>query len=77
MSIDRSLKSSGGLKGKRSVLTRAERIMKMSEEGKFDAESDSPFGLPKMRTIRAKVGGKKKKEATEEEETTEEENSES
>jgi small basic protein (TIGR04137 family) len=69
MTMDRSLKTRGGLKGRRSVLTRAERIAKMEEEGKFDMESGSAFGLPKMRTIVAKVAKKK----LEEEDTTEEE----
>ncbi len=71
MTIDASLKIKSGLTGRRSVLTRSERIEKMIELGTFDkdAEGASAFGLPKMRTIRPKVGGKKKKaEATEEEE---------
>ena len=49
MSIDNSLKKRGSLKGKRSVLTRAERIANMKEEGNFDPEKDSPVGLPKYR----------------------------
>ncbi len=62
MSIDSSLKNRAGLMGRRAVLTRAERITKMAEEGQFDEENDSPFGLPKMRTLRSKVGSKAKKE---------------
>ena len=62
MSMDRSLKHHGRLKGSRSVLTRAERIAKMQEEGKFDEESDSPFGLPKLRIRISKAGSKAKKE---------------
>lgn len=49
MSIDNSLKKRGGLRGRRSVLTRAERIEKMKEAGKFEAEKTSPIGLPKCR----------------------------
>ena len=62
MSLDSSLKERGGLKGSRSVFTRAERIMKMQEIGKFDDEKDSPFGLPKMSTRHSKAGSKSKKE---------------
>lgn len=62
MSLDNSLKNRGGLKGRRSVLTRAERIAKMEREGNFDGEADSPFGLPKFRVIATKAGKKTKKE---------------
>lgn len=62
MTMDRSLKSRGGLKGNRSVLTRAERITKMVEEDRFDPESDSPYGLPKMRVQVTRAGSKAKKE---------------
>jgi small basic protein (TIGR04137 family) len=68
MSLDRSLKSHGGLKGERSVMTRSERIAHMIEEGEFDPAKDSPFGLPKLRVQRSKVGTKSKKEETPEEE---------
>ncbi|HDZ22344.1 hypothetical protein LCGC14_0203920 [marine sediment metagenome] len=63
MSIDRTLKFHGALKGSRSVLTRAERITLLIEEGKFDPEADNPFGLPKVRIRHSKVGTKSKKEA--------------
>jgi small basic protein (TIGR04137 family) len=62
MTMDRSLKNHGGLKGSRSVLTRAERIAKMQDEDRFDPENDSPFGLPKMRVRTSKAGSKSKKE---------------
>ncbi|MHC4716129.1 MAG: small basic protein, partial [Planctomycetota bacterium] len=45
--MDRTLKTHGGLVRTRSVLTRAERIQRLIDEGKFDPESDSPLGLPK------------------------------
>jgi small basic protein (TIGR04137 family) len=48
MSIDKSLKRKGGMTRQRCVLTRAERIAKMMENGKF-ADGQSPFGLPKTR----------------------------
>ena len=71
MSMDRSLKHHGKLKGNRSVLTRAERIAKMQEEGKFDEESDSPFSLPKLRIRVTKAGSKAKKEEAPAEEVPE------
>jgi len=61
MSIDRTLKVSGGLLRTRSVLTRAERIAQLTEEGKFDPETDSPLGLPKVRVRRSRAGAKAKK----------------
>lgn len=61
MTIDRTLKISGGLLRTRSVLTRAERIAQLADEGKFDPEADSPLGLPKVRVRRSKAGTKSKK----------------
>ena len=48
MSLDRSLKTSGGLIKHRNVLSRAERIVKLTDQGKFDPEKDSPLHLPKV-----------------------------
>ncbi len=62
MTMDRTLKSRSGLTGRRSVLTRAERIEHLLEEDKFDPESDSPLGLPKVRMRQSKAGTKTKKE---------------
>ena len=61
MSLDRTLKTHGGLARKRSVLTRAERIARLVDEGKFDPEKDSPMGLPKLKVRHSKVGTKTKK----------------
>jgi small basic protein (TIGR04137 family) len=47
MSMDRSLKSAVKLGGKRSVLTRAERIAKMQADKKFDPKKDRVLGIPK------------------------------
>ena len=47
MSLDRSLKISANLAGKRSVLTRDERIAKMTTDKKFDPKKDKVLGLPK------------------------------
>ena len=59
MSLDKSLKRKGGMTRPRCVMTRAERIAKMVENGKW-ADGTSPFGLPKTRV--QKVVLKKKKE---------------
>jgi small basic protein (TIGR04137 family) len=47
MSIDRSLKVAANMTGKRSVLTRAERITKMTTDKKFDPKKDKALGIPK------------------------------
>jgi small basic protein (TIGR04137 family) len=47
MSLDRSLKDSGKLAGKRSVMTRAERIAKLTTDKKFDATKNTALNLPK------------------------------
>ncbi len=65
MTMDRTLKSHGGLAGARSVLTRAERILQMTEEGKFDPLKNSPFGLPKVKVKHSRAGTKSKKAAEE------------
>jgi small basic protein (TIGR04137 family) len=62
MTMDRTLKVHGGLTRTRSVLTRAERIARLVEEEKFDPESDSPLGLPKVRVRHSKAGMKSKKD---------------
>ena len=51
MSIDRSLKTSGNLTSKRSVMTRAERIEALTDKKKFDPKEDKPLGLPKTHVI--------------------------
>jgi small basic protein (TIGR04137 family) len=62
MSLDRTLRLGGGLARTRSVLTRAERIAKLTEEEKFDKDKDNPFGLPKVRVHHSRAGHKAKKE---------------
>ena len=49
MSIHPSLRGANSLVGRRSVLTRTERLQKLIHDGKL-SEEDSPFGLPKVRT---------------------------
>lgn len=67
MSLHKSLVSGNRMERTRSVLTRAERIERLTEEGRF-IEGETPvFGLPKVRTI---VKAKKKKKKDEEEVAT-------
>ncbi|MDQ7013022.1 MAG: small basic protein [Planctomycetota bacterium] len=47
MSLDSSLKIKGGLTGKRSVLTRAERVAKLVADKKIDTKKDGVLGLAK------------------------------
>ena len=53
MSLDRSLKTKGKLEMKRSVLNRAERIVKLQAENRFDPKKDSALGLPKTLSPKA------------------------
>lgn len=65
MTIHRSLKTkSGSLSQHRNVLTRAERITKLSSQEKFAGGKNSPLGLVKVGNLA--VGGKKKKVTGEE-----------
>ena len=61
MTIDKSLKVKAGATSNRSVLTRVERIQKLSEGERWTAEGDSPFGLPKVRVRKLQMKKKKKK----------------
>lgn len=61
MSIHSSLRGADNLIGDRSVLSRVERIAKLQKDGKFDPETSSVYGLPKVRTKFKAVGGKKAK----------------
>ncbi len=67
MSIDRSLRTSGNLVGHRNVLSRAERIEKLTSQGRFDPDKNEPTGLPKVVSRKATVGKKAKKAGDEEE----------
>ena len=49
MSIDPSLKTKGKLDGKRSVLTRPERVAQLEADKKHDPKKDGSLGLPKTR----------------------------
>lgn len=61
MSIDKSLRRKNTLARARSVLTRAERIAVLKEDGRF-TEGRSPFGLPKVRVLKIVKAKKAKKE---------------
>ncbi|MBS0195668.1 MAG: small basic protein [Planctomycetes bacterium] len=47
MSLDRSLKISANLAGKRSVMTRTERIAKIKADKKWDDKKNTALGLAK------------------------------
>lgn len=49
MSLDSSLKTKGKLSGKRSVMTRAERIEQLKADGKMAKKDEKALGLPKTR----------------------------
>lgn len=63
MSLDRSLKSGSGLSRHRNVLSRAERIARLTERGKFDMTSSNPLNLPKVGNRKAAVAKAAKKDA--------------
>jgi small basic protein (TIGR04137 family) len=67
VSLHKSLVSGNKMARARSVLTRAERIERLTEEGRFTEGETSVFGLPKVRTI---VKAKKKKKKTKDDEET-------
>jgi small basic protein (TIGR04137 family) len=63
MTIHSSLRGVNTLTGARSVLTRQERIAKLTKEGKFDPAQSNVWGLPKVRTHFKVAGAKKAKAA--------------
>jgi len=65
MTIDKSLRIRRGLIRSRNVLTRGERLEKLTETDRWK-EGDSPFGLPKVRVERMVMKKKKKKKEDEE-----------
>lgn len=77
MSMDRSLKMKGALERHRNVLSRAERVVQLAEQERWQ-EGDDVTGLPKLghrKSHSGKKGGDEKKEqddaAATEEDTTE------
>jgi small basic protein (TIGR04137 family) len=63
VSLDRSLKSKASLTRHRNVLTRAQRIEKLEEEGRWEEQAGPVFGLPKVKHRKSAAGGKAKKKA--------------
>ena len=61
MSIDKSLRLSSRMRRHRNVLTRIERIERLTEEERWN-DGDSVFGLPKVRIARARARGKAPKQ---------------
>ena len=64
MTMDKSLRSRSGLVRSRSVLSRAERLKRLTASERW-TEGDSPFGLPKVRVIKMALKKKKKKKEEE------------
>ena len=68
MSLHRSLKTKpAALNQHRNVLTRAERIARLTELGRFTRGEDTPVGLVKVGNIKVVTKKKKKEETTTEE----------
>jgi small basic protein (TIGR04137 family) len=65
MTIDKSLRVKRGATRNRSVLTRVERIARLTEVDAWK-EGDSPLGLPKVRVRKLTMKKKKKKKEGEE-----------
>ncbi len=65
MSIHKSLATGGELIRARSVLTRYERILELRRTGRWSDDA-SPYGLPKVRVLKAKKRVKEKKKKDEE-----------
>jgi len=63
MGIHSSLKTkSGALNQHRNVLTRDERVAKLTAAERFSSDKNSPLGLPKVLSIKVAAGKKPKKE---------------
>ena len=68
MSLHRSLKTtSGALNQHRNVLTRTERIARLTEQSRFNPGDESPLGLVKVAN---RAVAKKKKAAKQDDETS-------
>jgi small basic protein (TIGR04137 family) len=65
MSLHKSLVAKSTLTKHRNVLSRAERIKKLLEDGRWDESKSSVFGLPKVLSIKLRKKGKKEAKAVE------------
>lgn len=70
MSLDKSFKGKSTLARHRNVLTRAERIDRLREIGKWE-DGTKPTGLPKVSHRKVSVGKKDKAVKTDDAEKTE------
>lgn len=70
MSLDRSFKGKSRLTRHRNVLTRAERIDRLKDLGKWE-DGTKPTGLPKVSHRKVTVGKKEKAVKTDDAEKTE------
>ena len=59
MTLDKSLKVSGGAIKTRNVLTRVERIKRLKELDRWN-EEDAVLGIPKTRVVKVSLKKKKK-----------------
>ena len=75
MSMDKSLKSKSMLERHRNVLTRAERIERLKELGRW-TEDSKVLGLPKVAHRKAAVGKKDKADKRKEQEQEQEQDGE-
>jgi small basic protein (TIGR04137 family) len=64
MSLDRSLKSANALVRHRNVLSRAERLSVLEDQGKW-TDQKGPYGLPKVAHRKVETAKAVKEEATE------------
>ncbi len=67
MTIDKSLKIRSGTIRSRNVLTRAERLLKLQQNERWE-ESDPVLGLPKVLVTKVSLKKKKKAKKADEEE---------
>ena len=67
MTMDPSLKVKAGAIRTRNVMTRAERVARLKELGRFD-EDASIVGMPKVRVVKVSLKKKKKVKKVEDEE---------
>lgn len=58
MSLDRSLKAGSALAQHRNVLTRAERIARLTQNSEFDPATGRPLGLRKVANRKIAAGKK-------------------
>jgi len=66
MTIDKSLKIKAGSVSNRNVMTRAERLQKLMDAGRW-AEGDPVYGMPKVRVQKISLKKKKKVKKADEE----------